>query len=80
VEREAGLESYQKADQTHVGTNGIRCAEKESVYMSSLGNAPDVTEKEREIVRKVQPFAMTTPQRILSLIRSVEYVVRNGIE
>ncbi len=35
---------------------------------------------EKGIIKKVQPYTMTSPERIVSLIRSVEYVLDNKIE
>lgn len=32
-----------------------------------------------EIIRRVEPFTMTSPERIFSLLNAVEYVVANGI-
>lgn len=39
----------------------------------------DFSQQEIETVRSVQPFTMTSPERIVSLIHSVEYVVKAGI-
>ncbi|MEY2923533.1 MAG: hypothetical protein RLZZ337_73 [Bacteroidota bacterium] len=35
---------------------------------------------EKEIIKKVKPYTMTSPERITALIRSVDYVLRNNIE
>ncbi len=40
---------------------------------------PDASAQMLEIVRAVQPFTMTSPERILSLCEAVRYVVQNDI-
>lgn len=40
----------------------------------------DFSEFELEMIKYVHPFTMTTPERIKTLINSVEYLVRNEIE
>lgn len=40
---------------------------------------PDATEPQRETIRQVQPFTMTSPERILALCNAVEYIVENQI-
>lgn len=41
---------------------------------------PDATRIQLETIRQVQPYTMTSPERILALCNAVEYVVRSGIE
>jgi len=40
---------------------------------------PDFTEQEIDIISKVRPYTMTRTERIVSLIRSVEYIVEANI-
>lgn len=40
---------------------------------------PDFTPEDVETLRAVRPFTMTTPERVFSLIRAVEYIVEAGI-
>ena len=39
----------------------------------------DLNELELEIIRRVQPFTMTSIERIVSLIQAVQYIVRNSV-
>lgn len=39
----------------------------------------DFSEKDLEIIKTVKPFTQTSPSRIISLINSIEYVVKNNI-
>jgi len=39
----------------------------------------DFSAQDREIVRAVSPYTMTSPERIIGLVRSVEYVVRRNL-
>ena len=41
---------------------------------------PDATEAQLETIRQVQPFTMTSPERILALCNAVQYVVENQIQ
>jgi O-methyltransferase len=41
---------------------------------------PDVEHWQAEIIERVLPFTMAGPERILSTINAVEYVVRAGVE
>lgn len=41
---------------------------------------PDLTETERRILQQVRPFTMTSPDRLITLIRAVEYTVREGLD
>ena len=40
----------------------------------------DLTDSEKEILEKVEPYTMTSPERLISLIRAVDYIIENGIE
>jgi O-methyltransferase len=40
----------------------------------------DFDAEDRDLVARVQPFTMTTPERIVALARSVEYLVDHGVE
>ncbi len=40
---------------------------------------PDASRRELDIIRSVREFTMTSPERILALIRAVNYVVENQI-
>jgi hypothetical protein len=40
----------------------------------------DFTPEEAELVRRVRPYTLTSPESVLSAVRAVEYVVANGIE
>jgi O-methyltransferase len=42
--------------------------------------ASDLTEEEKEIYRKVQPYTMTSLERVITLVRAVTYVVVNKID
>ncbi len=39
----------------------------------------DMTGEEREIYRRVEPYTMTSVERVLALSRAVRYVVENGV-
>jgi hypothetical protein len=39
----------------------------------------DFTEEDKEIIRYVAPYTMTSPERIYALIQAVKYVVKNNI-
>ena len=41
---------------------------------------PDVDIRTLEIVERVQPYTMTSPERLVSLCNAVEYVVKNQVE
>lgn len=41
---------------------------------------PDATQWQLEIIHSVEPFTMTSPERILSLCEATRYLVRNQIE
>ncbi len=41
---------------------------------------PDATELQLETLQRVQPYTMTSPERVLAVCNAVEYVIRNGIE
>lgn len=41
---------------------------------------PDFNDFEKRAIRKVRPFTMTSPERIVSLLHSVQYVLDNKIE
>lgn len=41
---------------------------------------PDATERDREIASAARPFTMTSDERIWSLLESVRYLTRNGIQ
>lgn len=43
-------------------------------------NYSDFTPEEQQIVEKVKPYTMTSPERIVSLIRAVNYIETNKIE
>lgn len=43
-------------------------------------SAPDFTEFENEVLAKTVKFTMTGPDRIVSLIRAVEYIVKNKVK
>jgi O-methyltransferase len=50
-------------------------------YPPSLeASHPDFDAADRELVARVRPYTMTTPERIVALARAVEYVVDRGIE
>ena len=40
----------------------------------------DFTYEESEIIRSVQPFTMTTPERLYGLIKAVKYIEHNSID
>jgi hypothetical protein len=40
---------------------------------------PDFTPEEIAVIEAVKPFTMTSPERMVSLIRAVEYLAANGI-
>jgi len=40
---------------------------------------PDFDESDGELIKKVQPFTRSTPERIYALIKAVEYVVKSSI-
>ena len=40
----------------------------------------DFDEADRALVARVQPFTLTTPERIVALVRAIEYVVERDIE
>ncbi len=39
-----------------------------------------LTQRERDVVRKVRPFTMTSAERVAGVVSGVEYLVANGIE
>lgn len=43
-------------------------------------NYTDFSKEELEIIEKVKPYTMTSPERIVSLIRAVNYIEQNNIE
>jgi O-methyltransferase len=42
--------------------------------------APDLTDDEKEIYRRVQPYTMTSLERVITLVRAVTYVVVNEVD
>ncbi|WP_373511811.1 TylF/MycF/NovP-related O-methyltransferase [Persicitalea sp.] len=40
----------------------------------------DIGKTEQEIIDRVSPFTMTSPERLISLIRAAEYVIEQNIE
>ena|SRR5207249_8442679 len=46
---------------------------------NSQGLPPDFSPQMVELFRAIQPFTMTSPERVGSLVNAVEYVVHNGI-
>ena len=40
---------------------------------------PDFDKADRELIARVQPYTLTTPERIIALARAVEYVVERDI-
>lgn len=46
---------------------------------ASDGFPPDLTPEEKEIVRLVTPFTMTSVERVVSLVHAARYVVENSI-
>ncbi len=61
----------------HCGVDIIRF-KKESIATLSL--PPDFEKINRDIITSVQPFTMTSPERVNSLIEAVKYVVKNKID
>lgn len=53
--------------------------ENKKVKQNKIG-AADFTDFEIDIISKTSSFTMTSPERIVSLIRATEYVVNNNIE
>ncbi len=52
-------------------------------YRASSGfdiSKSDFSESERAIIASVRPFTMTTDERIISLIRAVDYISHNNID
>jgi len=43
-------------------------------------NFSDISDEESAIIKKVEPFTMTNPERIVSLLRAVDYVESNDIK
>lgn len=43
-------------------------------------NYPDFSKNDLELIRFVSPYTMTSPERMFSLINSIEYIVANKIE
>src|SRR5690554_743153 len=46
---------------------------------SSYNDYRDFSDFENEVVERVKPFTMTSPERIVSLIRAVNYIENNNI-
>lgn len=40
----------------------------------------DISKREREIIKSVEKYTMTSPERIVSLIRAVKYIEKNNLE
>jgi hypothetical protein len=56
-------------------TTAVSHAEvRESIY------PPDFTAEEIAVIERVKPFTMTSPERMVSLIRAVQYLAANGVE
>jgi O-methyltransferase len=49
------------------------------VYAPASQFPPDFTTQEQETWRLVEPYTMTSKERVVSLIRAVQYVEQNGI-
>ncbi len=47
---------------------------------SEPGFPPDFDEATQDVCRFVRPFTMTSPERVLALRQSVQYVVKHGIQ
>lgn len=45
----------------------------------STNSFGDFTNFEKEVIQKVKPYTMTSPERIVSLMRAVEYIKKNDI-
>ncbi|WP_051633055.1 TylF/MycF/NovP-related O-methyltransferase [Thermonema rossianum] len=41
---------------------------------------PDFTDREKEIIKKAAPYTMTSEERMVSLCRAMDYVIKNNIE
>ncbi len=54
----------------------------ELVKVRKSGNSlpRDFADDESEIIRRVQPFTMTTPERLYGLIKAVKYIEHNSID
>ena len=44
-----------------------------------VSTPPDFSEDEMEIIRRVRPFTMSSPERIVTMIHAVRYVVENNV-
>lgn len=52
---------------------------KKANNKSSSKRLSDLTDEEKKILESVTPFTMTSAERIISLIRSTDYIVKNKI-
>jgi len=59
------------------GIDIVRHQEENATFLSC---PPDFTEKNIKIYNAVQPYTMTSPERINALIEAVRYVVANNID
>jgi O-methyltransferase len=64
-----------------VGSLGYRIERKTSTQVVAPVPEfpPDFTPQERDIWRSVGPYTMTSKERVVSLIRAVQHIERNGI-
>lgn len=58
----------------------LKLIKEEKQEKNTLINDNDFTKFEIDVIDKVSNYTMTSPERIVSLIRAVEYVEKNNIE
>ena len=50
------------------------------VFAPHYGFPPDLAEEDIALMREIQPYTMTAPEKIFALIDAIGYITRNGIE
>ena len=60
-----------------LGSLGYRIVRKTPTQTAAF--PPDFTPQEQEVWRSIEPYTMTSKERVVSLIRAVQYVERNRI-
>jgi O-methyltransferase len=50
------------------------------VFSPHYGFPPDLDQEDIDLIREVQPYTMTAPEKIFALIDTVKYITRYGIE
>lgn len=57
-----------------------KAPQRDKIVATDPWRSADFTAGEKEILSTVEPFTMTGSERLVSLVRAIDYIVENGIE